>query len=226
MVTVGASIDLGPDGSRFDPPIDMALAYDDDWLPARPDFSSISIAVFENGEWVTIPSTHDPDSQNVLAQISHFSTYVIVVEQKPNWPLYAGMFSAASLLALGGLFLLGFRRYQLVLEPIGGHMALRPGQVTEMVMRMNGSPGRKAFMRRPNRVMLDLGATGLRLVDGDIPEGILWAGGTDSLTISIVADRPGAHQISASLASKIGPGKLSIFRPNTIIDIVADSSPA
>ncbi len=222
-VTVGSSIDLGPDGSQFDPPIEMALAYDSSWLPDRPDFDSISIAVFENGEWVKIPSTHDPESQNVLAQVSHFSTYTIIVEQKPNWPLYAGMFSGASFLALGGLFLFGFRRYQLVLEPVGGSMSLRPGQVTDMVVRMKGSPGRKAFMRRPNRVMLDLGSTGLRLANGDIAEGVLWAGGEESLTIPIVADQVGAHQITASLASKVGPRSLNIFKPKTVIDIIANS---
>jgi hypothetical protein len=222
VITVGASIDLGPDGSQFDPPIDMALAYDADWLPDRPDFASISIAVFENGEWVIVPSTHDPNGQNVIAQISHFSTYAIVVEQKPNWPLYAGIFSAASLLALGGLFLLGFRRYQLILEPVGGKMALRPDQVSEMIVRFNGSPGRKALMRRPNRLMLDLGSTGLRLEGGEQSEGILWSGGSENLAISIIADLPGAHQISASLSSKVGPRLLNIFKPKTIIEVVVE----
>lgn len=133
------------------------------------------------------------------------------------------MFSGASILALGGLFLFGFRRYQLVLEPVGGSMSLRPGQVTDMVVRMKGSPGRKAIMRRPNRVMLDLGSTGLRLVDGDIAEGIVWASGADSLTIPIIADQAGAHQIAVSLASKVGPRKLNIFKPKTVIDIIANS---
>jgi hypothetical protein len=226
VITVGSSIDLGPDGSQFDPPIEMALSYNADWLPGRPDFSSISIAVFENGEWVKIPSTHDENGQNVLAQVSHFSTYVIVVDQKPNWPLYAGMFSAASLLALGGLFLFGFRRYQLVLEPVGGSLTLLPGQATDMIVRFNGSPGRRALMRRPNRLMLDLGSSGLRLAGEAQPEGLLWAGGPESLAISIVADQPGAHQVSASLSSKVGPKALNIFKPKTIIEVVAETPSA
>lgn len=225
VFTVGSSVDLGPDGSQFDPPIDMALNYDVDWLPSRADFSTISIAVFENGEWVRIPSTHDENGQNVIAQVSHFSTYVIVVDQKPNWPLYAGAFSALALLGSAGLIFLGFKRYQLVLEPVGGKLALNVGEVTQMKMRFNGSPGRRTIMRKSNLVKLNLGESGLRLVDGSDASGaVAWPSGSESVSISVIADSPGVHQVSVSLGSKVGPRGIQLFSPESVINVVAESA--
>ncbi|MBT3995291.1 MAG: hypothetical protein HOF01_05780, partial [Chloroflexi bacterium] len=221
--TVGTVVKLGPSGSQFDPPIDMALSYDSDWLPDRPDFSSISIAVFENGEWVKVPSVHDEDGQNVIAQISHFSTYTIIVEQKTNWLLYLSIFMGATALLLAGLHRFVGNRFDLVFDSPNDSLILRVGEVTDISMRFRGSPGRPLTMSKANTLILDAGSSGLRILSNGVSvDSVSWPNGVDQVPISLVADTPGPHELTVSLDSKVGPRRFSLYSPSSMTRLTAE----
>lgn len=78
---LGAVYDLGPDGAVFDPPILLALRYDDDLLPEGVAETDLTISTWDeaSGEWYDLKSTVNASENVVIADVSHFSTYAILV---------------------------------------------------------------------------------------------------------------------------------------------------
>jgi len=70
--------DFGPDGATFDPPVDLAIAYDPALLPPGVAESSLRIAFHENGGWKEIDTVVDPGKNVARAKISHYTEFTVV----------------------------------------------------------------------------------------------------------------------------------------------------
>ncbi|MFC2004635.1 hypothetical protein ACFLUY_00245 [Chloroflexota bacterium] len=87
--SVGAQYDAGPNGSTFDRPITITLAYDPGGLPRRASEEDLVIATWDvdAGKWVELEgSTVDTVNNVVSAPVNHFSRYTILVYVPPPPP--------------------------------------------------------------------------------------------------------------------------------------------
>ena len=212
--TVGSPVDFGPDGSTFDPPIDVALRYTESELPANPDLGTIRLALFVDGEWVDIPSTHDPDTRSLYAAIDHFSTYTILVDQESDgngFGLIGGL-AAAGLGIAGGLFwLLGQRRYRLVFESGGTVMKAAPGVPTMLDLTLQGMRSSSIPMGKANQLTLTVSDPNVASLSSTGKPFYDWAKGQRVMSIPLDTHAIGELKITAKLSAKIGPAKLPFF---------------
>ena len=58
--------------------------------------------------------------------------------------------------------------------------------------------------------------------DASSDGGIIWVEGESSVTVTLIAERPGTFSLTASLGSNVGPGKFNAYSPTTTIMIRAE----
>lgn len=78
---VGLTVELGPDGATFDPPITLTSTYDPGEIPDWVSEEDLVIATWDEnaGEWVELEGgTVDTVNNTISAPVSHFSRYTII----------------------------------------------------------------------------------------------------------------------------------------------------
>ncbi len=68
-----------PSGASFDPPAEMIIEYDQEALPAGASQEDLFIAYYDEelGEYVALPSQVDTEANEVTAEVSHFTLFVL-----------------------------------------------------------------------------------------------------------------------------------------------------
>ena len=79
---------FGPDGATFEPSIKITFHYDPADIPENTNEEDLVIAFYDNsaGEWVVLPSEVDMVNNMVVATISHFTSFAILVPQVETLP--------------------------------------------------------------------------------------------------------------------------------------------
>jgi hypothetical protein len=77
---IGIPYECQPDGTTFNPAINLVWEYDPATIPEGTDVSQLKVAFYNKvtGKWEAVESTVDPVNHTITAKISHFSTYAIV----------------------------------------------------------------------------------------------------------------------------------------------------
>lgn len=79
-----AAVDLGPNGSVFDPPIIITLSYDPAVFPEGVTKDGLYIAYWANSQWVALPSAIDTDAKTISAAIRHFTQFAVIGKLPPS----------------------------------------------------------------------------------------------------------------------------------------------
>ena len=77
---------FGPEGAKFDPPINLMLSYESKTLPEGFQESSLFIAFWDGSQWIPLESIVDTAADTVSVSISHFSTYSLLGELESSAP--------------------------------------------------------------------------------------------------------------------------------------------
>jgi hypothetical protein len=83
---VGLLYDMAPDGATFDPPVPVKISYNPATMPVGAGEEDLVIAYWDSDarKWVPVNESQvDIKGHLVIARISHFSTYAVVVYQPP-----------------------------------------------------------------------------------------------------------------------------------------------
>ncbi len=80
--TIVVPTDFGPDGAKFSPPLTLSMTYDPAALPAGTPLNKLSIAYWDGNGWIKLKSTVDPLTNTITGEISHFTTFGILVEEE------------------------------------------------------------------------------------------------------------------------------------------------
>ncbi len=83
QAAIVTAYEFGPDGAQFSPSLTLTLKYDPKSLPSSMNGNKISLAFWDSSKWVTVDSTLDVASNNLTAQINHFSEYALLAELSP-----------------------------------------------------------------------------------------------------------------------------------------------
>jgi len=80
---VGLTYDLGPDGATFDPPVTLTLQYDRSLIQQGVAEKDLVIAYYDKdkGEWVELESVVIPETNTIVAKISHFTAFTVLAKQ-------------------------------------------------------------------------------------------------------------------------------------------------
>jgi hypothetical protein len=78
--TIGTAYELGPSGTQFPVPVEIALKYNPAALPPNTDEADLRVARYEDGVWVPLTEgvSVDVATKTVRAATRHFSWYRIV----------------------------------------------------------------------------------------------------------------------------------------------------
>jgi cysteine-rich repeat protein len=80
VVVGGTLFQGGPNGARFDPPLDMEVKLDDhDLVGIDPSTLRISYFDTEKGFWVAYPSEYDAETRSIKGKIDHFTNISVTV---------------------------------------------------------------------------------------------------------------------------------------------------
>ena len=85
---IGLVYRLGPDRATFDPPIDLTIKYDASLIPQGVAEERLVIVTFDTfdwstSQWVELESTIDPETDTIMAKISHFSAVAVLAPTRP-----------------------------------------------------------------------------------------------------------------------------------------------
>jgi len=82
---VALTYNFGPEGATFDTPVSITLTYSEADLPAGAEEEDLKIAVWNEltGEWDKLASSVDATNNTITAQVSHFSTFTVLVATIP-----------------------------------------------------------------------------------------------------------------------------------------------
>jgi hypothetical protein len=82
---IGPVYAIGPDGARFDPPIELTFEYDASLLPEGVAERNLYLAWWDGkaGQWVALESTVYPEDDTVTAKVSHFTPFDLLVRTSP-----------------------------------------------------------------------------------------------------------------------------------------------
>ena len=86
-ITVGAHYNIGPDGTTFDQPVTLTIAYDPDAITVRTSERDMVIALWDEatGNWVKVAgSIVDSVNNTISAPVSSFSRYTIIAPVLPR----------------------------------------------------------------------------------------------------------------------------------------------
>jgi len=77
---IGVACYFKPEGTTFEPPIELVVTYDPEALPEGVNEEDLVIACYdtESGEWELLPSLVDPGAHTVGTSISHFTIFAII----------------------------------------------------------------------------------------------------------------------------------------------------
>jgi len=80
---IGLAYDFEPSGATFSPPISMTFN-----LPSGVDETNLTVAFYNTttGQWITVPTTIDPVTHTIIAQVSHFTTYTVMAATASTTP--------------------------------------------------------------------------------------------------------------------------------------------
>jgi hypothetical protein len=79
---------LEPNGAKFEPYLELILAYDKGKLPSGAREDSLCIAYYDHGaqQWISLESKVDPEASVVIAKVKHFTTFAIIGKMVPSVP--------------------------------------------------------------------------------------------------------------------------------------------
>ena len=81
--TIGfIAYDLTPDGSKFDPPLQISIKYDESLLSPAVSERNLKISYFDDETWVSFPSWVDTSKNTIYANVSHFTS--VAPTSSPN----------------------------------------------------------------------------------------------------------------------------------------------
>ncbi|MBI5244035.1 MAG: T9SS type A sorting domain-containing protein [Elusimicrobia bacterium] len=85
LIETGPGAEFGPDGTRFDKPVTLELAYDPQSLKSREHEDTLQVHYWNSakGEWEALGSQVDKTAHAVRAQTSHFSLYKVFAGGEP-----------------------------------------------------------------------------------------------------------------------------------------------
>jgi len=142
---LGSAVDLGPSGALFNPPLILNLGYNIEDLSLGTNENDLYIAYWDGTEWIAVASSVNPETNIVTASLSHFTVYMIIMEEpiddilgysnpsiNPIWiiPLAAGLL----------LFLLAYRKVIFVTSPRTVSIGEVSDKVTIQVLNVLGKP--------------------------------------------------------------------------------------
>ncbi len=76
--TVATTVELQPAGATFNPPLELVISYAGQDLPPNVNEKELYISYWNGTDWISLPSTVDPNTKTVSANISHFSIYSVI----------------------------------------------------------------------------------------------------------------------------------------------------
>ncbi|NMM48561.1 hypothetical protein [Marinigracilibium pacificum] len=77
--------DWSPDGLQFNLPASLTYNYRNDNVPIPGADEVLTLATYEAGEWLEVPSSVNAAEKSITAEIEHFSLWTIV--DKSNWQI-------------------------------------------------------------------------------------------------------------------------------------------
>jgi hypothetical protein len=76
---IGTVHNFGPDGTKFDKPFTITLAYDEDMIPPGIKESSLAIAFHNGSKWVELTDSKvDTSADTITATANHFTLFAVV----------------------------------------------------------------------------------------------------------------------------------------------------
>jgi len=98
---IGLAYDFGPDGATFSPPITIEFTVDPATLPPDVALEDLVIAYYDETlvppAWVELPTTFDPATNTLMADVSHFTAFAIITVVPAVAPPAPAAFSVSSL---------------------------------------------------------------------------------------------------------------------------------
>jgi len=82
---IGSAYDIGPDGATFDPPIALAMEYNENLIPDGVAEENLTIATWDDAadEWINLDGTVDTVDNTITAEISHLTDFAILAYTRP-----------------------------------------------------------------------------------------------------------------------------------------------
>ncbi|QNT76193.1 beta strand repeat-containing protein [Dehalogenimonas etheniformans] len=77
------AFELGPNGVTFNPVVTLSFNYSDSDIPAGARETDLYIAWWNGTQWVKLVGTVDATANTVSAQITHFTSFALIVQQAP-----------------------------------------------------------------------------------------------------------------------------------------------
>jgi Transglutaminase-like superfamily len=93
-VAIGPAFDLGPAGTTFTRPVEVALAYDPASVPPGTDPSALAVAYFTGDHWAVAGGIADPVAHTVSVRLASFEGTVlgaVALALAVGVPLYVGI---------------------------------------------------------------------------------------------------------------------------------------
>jgi hypothetical protein len=83
---VGCAFDIGPDGTTFDPPIEITLHYDPAQVPDGVAEEDLVVAYYNiaTGQWVILPSSVDTVGHTITATVDHLTLFAVYASSGPG----------------------------------------------------------------------------------------------------------------------------------------------
>jgi len=82
---IGFALDCGPAGATFDPPATLTYTLSEEEWDQIGDTATLTVMWYNpgTGEWQEVPTTVDPATRTVTAQVGHFSIYALTWAAAP-----------------------------------------------------------------------------------------------------------------------------------------------
>ncbi|MFA5614468.1 MAG: LPXTG cell wall anchor domain-containing protein [Methanoculleus sp.] len=83
--TIGFALDCGPAGATFDPPVTLTYTLSEEEWGRISDSTTLQVMWYNpgTGEWQEVPTTVDPVTRTVTAEVSHFSLFALTWAAAP-----------------------------------------------------------------------------------------------------------------------------------------------
>ncbi|HMI49495.1 MAG TPA: Ig-like domain-containing protein, partial [Gemmatimonadaceae bacterium] len=78
-VCSGTAFDFGPSGTTFQKPVSLKIKYDATKLPPGTEQAALKIHLSTSNGWLALPSSVDTAAKIVSTEVSHFSTYAVII---------------------------------------------------------------------------------------------------------------------------------------------------
>ena len=210
-VLVSDVYDFAPDGASFDPPIVLALRIKQEDLPKGTNPEDIRVMYSDGAQWIEMPGYVDEESGALVAEITHFSQYALVVSPATGllsltaWLSILGVGVAAAGAALAALT--SGRRLTIKLESTTTSAQI--GEKKTVTIKLSNKSGSLVQPRATYRVRLqvDQGNGGLSTPDSTEPfkDGaeIVLTHQQSSMDLQFTAVTPGRYVITAQSVGKL-----------------------